>query len=58
MAGKTEYKNSWQSEHRDKILLLVEKGKKEKIKTHAENLGMSLNAYINALIDKDIPAGD
>lgn len=29
------------------------KGKKDKIKAHAESKGMSLNAYIKALIEKD-----
>lgn len=29
-------------------------GKGKKIKAHAESKGMSLNAYINMLIDKDM----
>ena len=30
----------------------LEKGKRDKIKTHAEKKGMSLNAYIVSLIDE------
>ena len=32
----------------------VPKGDLDKIKAHAESLGMSLNAYINKLIDEDM----
>lgn len=54
MAGKTEYKNSWQKENKDRVLLLLPKGSKDKIKAHAQSKGMSLNAYIVALIEKDM----
>lgn len=55
MAGKyTEYKNKFQSEKYDRISVLVEKGRKESIKAHAESKGMSLNAFIVGLIDKEI----
>lgn len=38
----------------DRIELQVYKGEKEKIKQHAESLGLSLNAYITGLIRKDM----
>lgn len=36
------------------IRLRVKKGEKETIKAHAEKKGLSLNAYINMLIEKDM----
>lgn len=38
----------------DRIEVKVYKGQKDKIKAHAESKGMSLNAYINDLIEKDM----
>ncbi|MFT9078725.1 hypothetical protein [Ethanoligenens sp.] len=38
----------------DKILLRLPKGQRGKIKSHAENIGMSLNAYVVGLIEKDM----
>jgi len=38
----------------DKALIRFPKGKRDKIKSHAESMGMSLNAYINDLIDRDM----
>ena len=52
MAGTTEYKNKWQQENRERINLVVPKGKKEVIQTHATKQGQSVNAYINAAIDE------
>ncbi len=54
MAGKTDYKNKWQAEKCDRISLVVPKGKKEKIKAHAEQQGESLNGFINRAIDETI----
>lgn len=39
----------------DRINLTVPKGQKEKIKARAESKGMSVNAYINDLIERDKP---
>ena len=41
----------------DRGVFYVPKGDLEKIKAHAESLGMSLNAYINLLIEKDMVHG-
>ena len=38
----------------DTTILRVKKGKLEKIKEYAKNKGMSLNAYINNIIDEDM----
>lgn len=41
----------------DRLAIRVKKGEAEKIKTHAESKGMSLNGYINALIEADMKQG-
>lgn len=38
----------------DRINLTVPKGKKETIKERADDLGESVNGYINRLIDTDL----
>ena len=53
-SSATKAKNKYASKTYDRIALLVKKGDREKIKAHAESKGMSLNAYINMLIDKDM----
>lgn len=52
MAGTTEYKNKWQQENRERINLVVAKGKKAVIQAQADAAGVSVNAYINAAIDE------
>lgn len=54
MAGNSDYKNKWLSENKERISVIVDRGEKEKIKAHAESLGMSLNAYIVKLVEKDM----
>ena len=50
MAGATEYKNNWQRENVDRVNLVIPKGKKAEIKAHAEDLGESVNGFINRAI--------
>lgn len=50
MAGKTEYKNTWQRENVDRVNLTMAKGQKDMIKAHAEAQGESVNAFINRAI--------
>lgn len=50
MAGKTDYKNKWQQENKERINLVVDKGQKDVIKAHAEACGESVNAFINRAI--------
>lgn len=52
MAGKAEYKNKWQSENRDRIVLVVLKGEKEKIRVHAQEQGESINGFIKRAIQE------
>ena len=52
MAGKTDYKNQWLNENKERINLVVEKGKKEQIKKHADKQGESVNSFINRAIDE------
>mgnify|MGYP000860841887 CR=1 FL=1 len=54
--GKAQQKavSKYESVNYDKVLLRLPKGERDKIKAHAESLGMSLNSYINKLIDFDM----
>ena len=54
MAGKTEYKNTWQRENVDRVNLTMPKGRKDIIKAHAEAQGESVNGFINRAIDHQI----
>lgn len=38
----------------DELKVRVGKGARDKIKAHAETLGLSLNGYINKLIEEDM----
>ena len=53
--GKTSaaVKNRYARKAYDRILLQVKKGKKDQIQRRAELLGLSVNGYINSLIDRD-----
>ena len=46
--------NKYMKENYDEIKVRTEKGKKERIKTHAESRGESVNAFINRAIDETI----
>lgn len=54
MAGKTDYKNKWQQENKERINLVVNKGQKDLIKAHAEAQGESLNGFIIRAINETI----
>ena len=54
MAGDTKKKNNWIADKLDRINLTVPKGKKDKIKAHAERQGESVNGFINRAIDQTI----
>lgn len=51
--NSTEYKNKFTREKYDRIGIVVKKGRKEELKARAESQGLSLNEYINRLIDND-----
>lgn len=52
--NQIEYQNKYIKEKYDRVGLTMPKGKKEIIKARALEEDMSINEYINALIDKDI----
>lgn len=56
--NRTEYKNQFYKEHYDRINLALPKGEKERIKNTASVLGMSINAYLYALICDDLVSGE
>ena len=47
-------KNKYNAKTYDRIALQVKKGQREIIRTYAESKGMSLNGYINMLIENDM----
>ena len=46
--------NKYMKENYDEIKVRTEKGKKGRIKAHAESQGESVNAFINRAIDETI----
>ncbi len=52
MAGKTAYKNNWQKDNCERISLVVKKGRKSEIQTHAEAHKESVNGFINRAISE------
>ena len=46
-------KNRYAAKAYDRIVCIVKKGRKEEIQRRAELLGLSVNAYICGLIDRD-----
>lgn len=49
-----EYKNNYEREKYDRIVILCEKGMKDKYKEYATNAGISVNAWINKAIQEKI----
>ena len=56
MGGKTSAQsiNKYMRKVYDRIGLTVPKGNKDKIKTHAESMGESVNGFINRAIEETI----
>lgn len=54
MAGKTEYKNKWQSENCDRVNLTIKKGSKQIIQDTATANNNSLNGYIKKAVATQI----
>lgn len=52
-----QIKNDYAKKTYDDIRLQVKKGQKDVIRQHAERMGLSLNGYINKLINDDMNAG-
>lgn len=58
--GRTssEVKNRWNAKAYDRIELRVKKGQKDAIKAAADEAGLSLNAYIQQAIEKQMKRGN
>lgn len=54
---RTAYKNQHIKEHYDRINLTVPKGEKDRIKTAADGLGVSVNEYLYMLVCDDLCNG-
>ena len=52
--NQNQYINKYIKEKYDRINLTMKAEKKEKIKSAASKRGMSVNEYINCLIDNDL----
>ena len=57
--GKTSTanKNKWNAKTYDQIRVVVKKGQREVIRAYAEAQGLSVNGYINKLIEQDMKQG-
>lgn len=55
--NRTDYKNKHIKEKYDRIYLLLPRGKKALLKDFCENMGISLNEYLNLLIEADLKSG-
>ena len=53
-AARKESNRKWDAQNLDRISIALPKGSKDKIKAHAESLGMSLNAFIVDAIKKGL----
>lgn len=53
----TKAKNKYNVKSYDRIALNVKKGQREAIKAYAEAQGLSINSYINKLIEADMKQG-
>ena len=53
----TQSKNKYNTKTYDQLRIIVKKGQKDVIKQYAESKGMSLNGYINSLIEADMKQG-
>ena len=52
---KIDYRNRWQKENQERIVVMVGKGGKDKIRNRVAELGAaSVNAYIVSLIEADM----
>lgn len=53
----TKAKNKYNDKAYDQVRVVVKKGQKEVIKAYAESQGLSINGYINKLIEQDMKQG-
>lgn len=58
MGTKTDYKNSYNKFHYDRINLMLPAGKKKEIKKAAVRAGMSVNEYVCYAVQKEMHSAD
>ena len=49
-----EYQNQYNKEKYDRITIMVPKGNKDVLQTYAKKMNLSLNAYINKLLESKL----
>ncbi len=54
---QTKASNKYNAKAYDRIALQVKKGQREAIRAYAEAQGLSVNGYINKLIEQDMKQG-
>lgn len=54
--ASTRAKNKYNAANYDSLRIVVPKGKKDKIKAHAESKGESINGFVNRAIDEAMEA--
>lgn len=54
---ETASKNKYNLKAYDRVNLTLPKGMKEEVRKYAESKGLSLNGYINKLIEEDMKQG-
>ena len=52
--NQIEYQNQYNKDKYDRITIMVPKGNKVVLQTYAKKLNLSLNAYINKLLEEKI----
>lgn len=53
-AEQIAHQNDYNKQKYDRLSIMLQKGTRDKYRTHAESRGMSLNALVVYLLDKDI----
>jgi phosphosulfolactate synthase (CoM biosynthesis protein A) len=53
-ARNTAYKNKWIAENKERVNLVVDRGRKAEVQSHAQERGESLNGFVNRAIDETI----
>ncbi len=48
------YQNEYNKENYDRVTVMLPKGRKEQLREHAKEKGLSLNALISELIKKEM----
>ena len=51
---ETKYKNNFNREKYDRVSVMLPKGDKDRIKTHSNSTGESVNGFINRAINETI----